>query len=100
MIALIGVGLVIALIGPARLAGAEALLWTALRIPDQIALHLTISDYAAMALPVICFTVMLLAPPRRAGDGLGWLVGSLSVLTTRRLRWLTVSVVISVVIST
>jgi len=66
-------------------------------MPDQIALHLAISGYAAMVLPVLCFTVMFLFPPARRGDGLGWLVESLLLLGTGRFRWLAASVVVLVV---
>jgi hypothetical protein len=75
-IALIAAVLVIALIGYDRLAGAGALLWTALRFPALIHDNPGIAGLAPEVLPVICFVVMLLVPRRRAPDlrRLAWLL--------------------------
>jgi hypothetical protein len=75
-IALLGALLALALLGFDRLAGAGALAWTALRLPDLIDHHSGITALAPEALPIICFAVMLLAPRRRTPDPrrLAWLI--------------------------
>jgi hypothetical protein len=85
-IALIAVLLAIALIGRDRLAGAGALLLTALRLPGLLADHLGSSAYAGMILPAVCLLVMALAPRTSATDGLRWLVP----LSGHRWRWLAI----------
>ena len=75
-IALLAALLALALFGLDRLAGAGALVWTALRIPQLMDVHPGIAGLVPEALPVICFAVMLIAPRRRAPDArrLAWLV--------------------------
>jgi hypothetical protein len=75
-IALLAAALVLALIGLDRLAGAAALMWTALRLPELLHLHPGLSGLAPEVLPLVCFTALLLAPRRRAPDPerLGWLL--------------------------
>jgi hypothetical protein len=75
-IALLAAVLAIALIGADRLAGAGALAWTALRLPELLQQHPGTAGLAAEALPALCFAVMALAPRRRAPDlsRLAWLL--------------------------
>jgi hypothetical protein len=80
-IGLLAAALVAALVGLDRLAGAGALLWTALRLPHLLAVHPGIAGLAAEVVPALCFAVMLLAPRRRGVD-------------PRRLAWLAVPVVL------
>jgi hypothetical protein len=74
-IALLGVVLLLALIGYDRVAGAGALVWTALRLPELLHAHPGSAGIAPEVLPVVCFAVLLLAPRRRAVDlrRAGWL---------------------------
>jgi hypothetical protein len=83
-IALICAALAIALIGLDRLAGAGALVWTALRLPYLIDQHPGLGGLAAEALPVICFAVMVLSPRRRAADPhrLAWLAAPIALAVT------------------
>jgi hypothetical protein len=81
-IALLVVLLATALIGRDRLAGAGALLLTALRLPGLLADHLGLGAYAGMILPAFCLLAMVLAPRARPLDGLGWL----AALIERRWR--------------
>jgi hypothetical protein len=94
-IVLLAAVLGIALTGRDRLAGVGALVWTVLRMPGLIADHLTVSDYAGMALPVICFTVMLAAP--RARVPVSWIA---DVSRVRRIAVLAAAVVILVALAT
>lgn len=82
-IALLGALLALALFGLDRLAGAGALVWTALRLPELMDHHPGIVGLAPEALPIICFAVMVFAPRRRATD-------------LRRLAWLVVPLVLVV----
>jgi hypothetical protein len=75
-IALLAAALALALIGLDRLAGAAALVWTALRLPELMHMHPGLAGLAPEVLPLVCFGVLLLAPRRRAPDPerLGWLL--------------------------
>ena len=75
-ITLLAAILAIALIGYDRLAGAGALVWTALRIPALWDHHAGLVNLAPEVLPVLCFCVLVLAPRRRAPDPrrMAWLV--------------------------
>lgn len=75
-IALLVAALAIALIGFERVAGAAALAWTAMRLPSLWSHHSGIAGLAPEILPIVCFTVMILAPRRRAPDPrrLAWLI--------------------------
>jgi hypothetical protein len=75
-IALLAAALALALIGLDRLAGAAALVWTALRLPALLHVHPGIAGLAAELLPALCFAAMVLAPSRRRPNlaGLAWLV--------------------------
>ena len=75
-IALLAAVLAIALLGYDRLAGAGALVWTALRIPALWDHHAGLVNLAPEVLPVLCFCVLVLAPRRRAPDPrrLAWLL--------------------------
>lgn len=83
-IALLAAALAVALVGLDRLAGAGALLWTALRLPDLLQYHSGVAGLAPEVLPVVCFAVMVLAPrPRRPRlSGLAWLVVALALVVT------------------
>ena len=65
-IALLAAVLALALIGYDRLAGAGALLWTALRLPALWDHHAGLVNLAPEVLPIVCFCVLALAPRRRA----------------------------------
>jgi hypothetical protein len=75
-IALLAAVLAIALVGHDRLAGAGALVWTALRIPALWDHHAGIVNLAPEVLPVVCFCVLVVLPRRRAPDPrrLAWLL--------------------------
>ena len=75
-IALLAAALALALIGADRLAGAGALVWTALRLPELLPYHPGSAGVAVEVLPALCFAVMALAPRRRALDlsRLAWLL--------------------------
>lgn len=83
-IALLAAVLAIALVGIDRVAGAGALLWTALRLPELMDHHPGLAGLAAEILPVICFGAMVLAPRRRALDlrRLAWLVVPAALVLT------------------
>jgi hypothetical protein len=83
-IALLAAVLAVALIGFDRLAGAGALLWTALRLADLLQYHAGIGGLAAEALPIACFAVMVLAPRRRGPDlhRLAWLAVPAALVAT------------------
>ena len=83
-IALLAAVLGAALVGLDRLAGAGALLWTALRLPDLLQYHPGIGGLAPEVLPVVCFAAMVFAPrPRRVQlGGLAWLVVPLVLVVT------------------
>ena len=83
-IGLLCAALAIALIGVDRLAGAGALVWTALRLPHLIDQHPGLGGLVVEALPVICFAVMVLAPRRRAADPyrLAWLAAPIALVAT------------------
>jgi hypothetical protein len=82
-IALLAAVLALALIGLERLAGAAAVLWTALRLPELTDLHPGLAGLAPEVLPVVCFLVLTLAPRRRAPDlqRLAWLLVPLGLVT-------------------
>jgi len=73
-----------ALVGAERLAGVAALAWTAIRMPDLVAHNPTFNGIAPTFVPVVCYTVLILAPRRRALDlrrlawlgATGWLVAA------------------------
>jgi hypothetical protein len=75
-IALLGAALALALVGLDRPAGATALVWTALRLPELLHLHPGPAGVAPELLPIACFAVLLVAPRRRRPDParLGWLL--------------------------
>jgi hypothetical protein len=75
-IALLAAILAIALLGYDRLAGAGALVWTALRIPALWDHHAGIVNLAPEVLPVVCFCVLVILPRPRAPDllRLAWLL--------------------------
>ena len=75
-IALLAAALALALIGADRLAGAGALVWTALRLPELLLYHPGSAGVVVEVLPALCFAVMALAPRRRALDlsRLAWLL--------------------------
>jgi hypothetical protein len=83
-IALLATILCIALIGYDRLAGAGALVWTALRIPALWDHHPGIINFLPELLPLICFCVMVLAPRRRPPDPrrLAWLIVPATLVVT------------------
>ncbi len=83
-LALLAAVLAIALVGYDRLAGAGALVWTALRIPALWDHHAGIVDLAPEVLPVICFCVLVLVPRRRAPDlrRLAWLLVPATLVAT------------------
>ena len=83
-IALLAAILALALIGHDRVAGAGALVWTALRIPALWDHHAGIIDLAPEVLPIICFCVMVLIPRRRAPDPrrLAWLLVPATLVAT------------------
>lgn len=75
-IALLAAVLALALVGYDRVAGAGALVWTALRLPTLWDDHPGLVNLAPEVLPIICFCVLVLAPRRRAPDPrrLAWLL--------------------------
>ena len=75
-IALLTAVLALALIGYDRLAGAGALVWSALRLPALWDHHAGLVNLAPEVLPIVCFCVLVLAPRRRAPDPrrLAWLL--------------------------
>jgi hypothetical protein len=83
-IVLLAAVLAITLIGYDRLAGAGALVWTALRFPLLLDAHAGIAGVVPEVLPIACFTVMLLAPRRRAPDPrrLAWLLVPATLVAT------------------
>jgi hypothetical protein len=83
-IVLLGAVLALALVGYGRVAGAGALVWTALRIPALWEHHPGIGYLAPELLPVVCFLVLLLAPRQRAVDprGLAWLIVPATLVAT------------------
>jgi len=82
-IAVLAAVLALALIGLDRLAGAAALVWTALRLPELMDLHPGLAGLAPEVLPVVCFLVLMLAPRRRAPDlqRLAWLLVPAGLVT-------------------
>ena len=83
-IALLAATLALALIGYDRLAGAGAVVWTGLRIPALWDHHPGIINLTPEILPLICFSVMVLAPRRRAPDPrrLAWLIVPATLVLT------------------
>jgi hypothetical protein len=83
-IALLAAVLAIALVGYDRLAGAGALVWTALRIPALWDHHAGIVNLAPEVLPILCFCVMVFVPRRRAPDPrrLAWLLVPATLVAT------------------
>ena len=83
-LALLAAALAVALIGYDRVAGAAALLWTALRLPSLWDHHPGIVNLAPEVLPIVCFCVMVLAPRRRTADlrRLGWLIVPATLVLT------------------
>jgi hypothetical protein len=83
-IALLAAVLAIALVGYDRLAGAGALVWTALRIPALWEHHPGIVPLAPEVLPIVCFCVLLLVPRRRTPDPrrLAWLLVPAALVAT------------------
>jgi hypothetical protein len=83
-IALLVAALALALVGHDRLAGAGALVWTALRLPALWDHHPGLVSLAPEVVPIACFCVLVLAPRRRSPDlrRLGWLVVPLTLVLT------------------
>jgi hypothetical protein len=83
-LALLAAALAVALIGRDRIAGAGALVWTALRIPSFWDHHPGIVNLAPELLSVGCFCVMVLAPRRRTTDlrRLAWLIVPATLVLT------------------
>jgi hypothetical protein len=77
-IGLLAAVLGLALVGLDRSAGAGALAWTALRLPELGAAH---ANLVPEILPAVCFAVLILAPRERVPD-------------LRRLAWLLVPALI------
>jgi hypothetical protein len=85
-VALLGVALALALVGYDRLAGAAGIAWAAARFPALL------DDRPGMALAVvvatlpslICFTVLVVAPRKRARDPrrLAWLIVPATLILT------------------
>jgi len=84
-IALLAAVLALALVGFERLAGAGALAWTALRLPELLGTHPGVTGVAPEVLPAVCFVVMVLAPRARPVD-------------VRRLAWLAVPAALALVL--
>jgi hypothetical protein len=72
----LGAILAVALIGAERIAGAAALAWTAARLPELAAHNHTFNGIAPTAVPLICFSVLIVNPRRRRLDlrRLAWLL--------------------------
>jgi hypothetical protein len=83
-LALLAAALAVALVGHDRVAGAAALVWTALRLPSLWDHHPGIVNLAPEAVPIVCFCVMVLAPRRRTTDlrRLGWLIVPATLVLT------------------
>jgi hypothetical protein len=83
-IALLAAVLSVALVGYDRLAGAGALVWTALRIPALWDHHAGIVSLAPEVFPIVCFCVLVVLPRRRAPDlrRLAWLLVPVSLVAT------------------
>jgi hypothetical protein len=75
-IALLAAVLALALSGLDRLAGAGALVWTSLRLPELLDRHPGIGGLAPEVLPVLCFAALMIVPRRRSPDArrMAWLV--------------------------
>jgi hypothetical protein len=76
-IALLAATLALGLVGLDRVAGAGALAWTALRLPDLLDRHPGLTGLAPEVLPILCLVALLVVPRRRDLD-------------LRRLAWLAV----------
>ena len=76
--------LALALVGLDRLAGAAALLWTALRLPALLDVHPGIAGLAAELVPVLCFAAhgLRAAPASPDLAGLAWLVVPVVLVAT------------------
>ncbi|MGI8714889.1 MAG: hypothetical protein ACR2NR_17265 [Solirubrobacteraceae bacterium] len=74
--------LAIALIGAERLAGAAALAWVAIRFPQLVSDDPTFHGIAPTIVPLVCFTVLILAPRRRGLDlrRLVWLAATAALV--------------------
>jgi len=75
-ICVLGAILALALVGAERLAGAAALAWTAARFPELVAHNHSFNGLAPTAVPLICFTVLIVNPRRRRLDlrRIAWLL--------------------------
>jgi hypothetical protein len=83
-LALLAAALAVALVGYDRVAGAAALVWTALRLPSLWDHHPGIVNLAPEVLPIACLCVMVFAPRRRTSDlrRLGWLIVPATLVLT------------------
>jgi hypothetical protein len=83
-VALLAVILSLALVGHDRPAGAGALVWTGLRIPALWDHHPGVVNLLPELVPLICFSVMVLAPRRRSPDlrRLAWLLVPATLVST------------------
>jgi hypothetical protein len=78
----LSVTLATALIGAERLAGAAAFAWTLARFPQLISYDPTFRGIAPTIVPLICFTVLILASRRRGLDPrrLAWLAATAALV--------------------
>jgi hypothetical protein len=78
----LSVTLATALIGAERLAGAAAFAWTPARFPQLISYDPTFRGIAPTIVPLIRFTVLILAPRRRGLDPrrLAWLAATAALV--------------------
>ncbi len=83
-IATLGIALATALVGVDRLAGIVALAWTLARLPQLVSENPTFQGIAPTIVPVVCFTVLIMAPRRRRLDlrRLGWLATTAALVLT------------------
>lgn len=83
-IATLGVALATVLVGADRLAGALALAWTFARLPQLVSENPTFQGIAPTIVPLLCFTVLILAPRRRGLDPrrLAWLATTAALVLT------------------
>jgi hypothetical protein len=82
-IATLCVALAIALIGAERIAGVAALAWTLARLPQLASHNPTFRGIAPTIVPLVCFTVLGLAPRRRGLDPrrLAWLAATAALVS-------------------
>lgn len=83
-IAALGIALATALVGAERPAGIVALAWTFARLPQLASENPTFQGIAPTVVPVLCFTVLILAPRRRGLDlrRVAWLATTAALVLT------------------